>query len=125
MKYAVVLEQVQSGSWGAYPIDFWGVAATEDSVQAALASIDSGIETHLEEMAADGVEPPKSLTAPLHPVKGLQHVSGYTLCEEMPEAWHREMLDGGTELLATAKRILAELDERDRAAGLPGDLGLR
>jgi predicted RNase H-like HicB family nuclease len=116
MKYAVVLEQSNDGSWGAYPIDFWGVIITEDTIPAALESANTGIEMLLESKAEDGFEAPESVTAPAHPLDGLEFVSGYTFFDEMPEEWKREVLDGLPELLRKAKRMLREGRKRDRLA---------
>ena len=120
MKYAAVLEQVPSGSWGGGAIDMRGIIVTKKTIPAALKSINICIGMMLEDMAEAGEEPPKSVTEPLHPVKGLKYVSGYTLFDEMPEEWKREALDGLPEMLEKAKRILAELDEEERIAGLTG-----
>jgi predicted RNase H-like HicB family nuclease len=91
MKYAVVLELSKDGSWGAYPIDFWGVIITEDTIPAALESVNTGIEMLLESKAEDGFEAPESVTAPAHSVEGLEYVSGYTFFDEMPEEWKAEV----------------------------------
>jgi predicted RNase H-like HicB family nuclease len=117
MKYAVVLEQGRRDSWGAFPIDLSGVAITEHSLSAALESVNIGIEMQLENLAENGFEVPESVTAPAHPVEGLEYVSGYTFFDEMPEEWKKEALDGLPELLRKAKRLLREGRKRDRLAG--------
>lgn len=63
MRYAIVVEKGDKGSYGAYVPDLPGCVAVGESYAEVLRLIREGIEFHLEGLRQDGMEPPEAKSA--------------------------------------------------------------
>ncbi|MBI1336200.1 MAG: type II toxin-antitoxin system HicB family antitoxin [Phycisphaera sp.] len=59
MKYAIIIEKTEEGTYGAYAPDLPGVGVTGSSTQEVRQLLREAIAFHLEGLAADGLAIPQ------------------------------------------------------------------
>ena len=62
MKYPVIFEENDDGTWGAYPPDLPGVGVTGATRELTRERIRAAIAMHIEALRSSGVEPPAPFT---------------------------------------------------------------
>jgi predicted RNase H-like HicB family nuclease len=59
MKYAIIIETTDDGTYGAYAPDLPGVGVTAETADEARSLLSEAIAMHLEGLAADGLPIPQ------------------------------------------------------------------